>query len=378
MKKILSLLALLFSVCLISCDSSSSTDVDIDVDEPNELPTGEAVLSVSRSRIYNDGADEAVLTVMCGDVDVTEYSKIYQVGTYTTMESNIFTSTENGKYEFYANYSNINTNTVSLAVGNSAPDCPSDPDASNTLFEGRMLMLQFTGTECSYCQYMIPAVEDILADATFGNMIEQVAIHSYYGYGADPMYSVASAQFSQAMGIAYYPTVMFNMDDNILTYNTGTSSSSNYDALYTLITKNYDSTPSVGISAANSIENGTLTANVEVKAAEDGEYSVGMFLLESGIPASQTGLGDMDHDNTFRTSADRVSTYNFSGTSVGEVAVGETASVILDMAIDENAWDLDKCHLLIYVTATNDNGDYIVQNVVRCEVEGEVAYQYAE
>ncbi len=376
MKKILSLFALLFALTLGSC--SDNTTESGDDPSQGELPTGDVVLSVDRSRIFNTGYDEAVLTVMCGDIDVSSYAKFYCVGAGVAMDSNIFTSTVDGKYEFYANYNNTNTNSVSLSVGGAVSELPSDPDESNTLFESKMLMLQFTGAECSYCQYMIGALEIVDLTAALSSKVEHVAVHSYYGYGADVLYSTSSAILAQAMGVAYYPSVMFNMDSATTVNNSGYSAEVNYDALYTAINNYYDSTPAAGICAATSIENGVLSANVEVKAAEQGEYSVGMLLVENGIYGYQYGYtDDIEHVNAFRTSADRTSTYDFSGTWLGVIDAGECRSTILDMSIDESAWDMDNCHLLIYVTAPNDSGDYVVQNVVRCQVEGSIAYQYA-
>ncbi|MFI3286198.1 MAG: Omp28-related outer membrane protein [Rikenellaceae bacterium] len=372
MKKILSLFALLFALTLSSCDKDSSSGET----QEEELPTGDVVLSVDRSRIFNTGVDQATLTVMCGEVDVTDNSTFYCVGAGAAMESNVFTSTVDGKYEFYANYNNSNTNKVSLAVGGAVEDFPADPDEANTAFESTMLMLQFTGAECGYCQDMIYAIEELEKNEELSSKVEHVAIHSYYGNGADVLYSVSSVQLSQAMGVAYYPTVMFNMDSALSTNNNG-SLDANYDALYTLITKNYNDSPAVGICAASSIENGVLSANVEVKAAQEGDYNVGMLLIENGVYGYQYGFtDDIEHVNAFRASADRTSAYDFSGTWLGEISKGESRSTILDMTLDQTAWDLDNCHILIYVTAPNDSGDYIIQNVVRCEVGGSIEYQY--
>ncbi len=294
------------------------------------------------------------------------------------MQGNTFSSTENGTYEFYANYNNLNSDKVSLVVGSVVADYPADTNASSTLFEHKVLMLQFTGAECYYCQYIIGAIEMIGAEASLKDKYEHVAVHSYYGYGADELYSSISAILTQAMNIAYYPGVNFNMDSSTIIYNSGTSADTNYTPLSTAIEECYDSTPSVGICAATSIENGVLSANVQLKAAEQGNYRVGMFLVENGLYGYQSGYTeDIEHVNTFRTSSDRPSTYDFSGMLVGEIAAGEYGSIILDMAIDETAWNLDNCHLIIYSTTLTDSGENVVQNVVRCEVGGQVAYQYA-
>ncbi len=375
MKKILSLFALLFALTVSSCSESSTGEEDQDIEV---LPTGEIELSIDRSRIVNTGADQATLTLTCEGVDVTEYAKFYCVGAGVAMSSNTFTSTENGTYEFYANYNNTNSDKVSLLVGSVVAEYPADTDASNTLFESKMLMLQFTGAECTYCQYMIGAIEMLAEDSYTMGKYEHVAVHSYYGYGADDLYSSISAILSQAMSVAYYPGVMFNMDTNTLTYNAGYEAELNFYSLSNVIEENYDSTPSVGICAATSIEDGVLSANVQLKAAEAGKYRVGMFMVENGLYGYQSGYtSDIEHVNTLRASSDRPSTYDFSGMLVGEIEAGEYGSTILDMTIDQTAWDMNNCHLVIYATTMDDNGNNIVQNVVRCQVEGEVAYQYA-
>lgn len=372
MKKILSLFALLFALSLGSCSESSDDNTD------EVAPTGDAVVYVDHSRIANTGTEVANFTVMCGDEDVTLYSKIYMKGETSAMSDSFFYSTIDGKYEFYANYNNVNsTNTVIVSVGGEVPDYPSDPDEYNTTFSNCMMMLQFTGADCSWCPYMIDAIDQLLDNSSLSSKFEHVAVHSYYGYGSDVLYSTVSAQLAQGLSVASYPTVMFNMSSDISTLGAG-STSGNYDLLLSILNQNYTETAPVGISAATVVENGVASARVCVKAAAEGDYSVGMFLVENGVSGYQIGYSDnIEHINAFRGAADRTSTYNFAGSSVGTLAAGESGSVILDLALDDS-WNLTNSHLLIYVTTPNENGRGIVQNVVRCEIGSEVAFSYAD
>ncbi len=371
-------MALLLTLSFASCESSEQTET------PGNEPTveqGGLTLSVDRIRIMSNGIDAATFTLYADGKDVTAESTFYQSGEGSAMADNTFKTSITGKYEFYAAYGSEISDKMTIFAGPAVDDLPADPSAGSVDFESRVMMIQFTGTGCTWCQYMIGAIDNILEDETLGNMVEHVAVHTYNV--DDPLYSAMANQFKQSMGIVAYPTTIFNLDSSVCAQNCG-STEAYYDMLYTMIDDVHPASPVVGITATTSVSGSILSANVGVKAAIAGEYRVGMLLLESGIAASQVGLGSMLHNNGYRDSAMRSSSYDFSGTPVGELEEGEVGSAILDINL-MSSWKLENCHLLIYVTTPVGMGkskdgeivyDYLVQNVVRCEVEGSVAYQY--
>ncbi len=372
-------MTLLLALSFASCEESVSEQVE-DQDQP--LTEEGISFSVDKIRIVGNGLDKAAFTVLFNGVDVTAESTFYQSGTGVAMSDNTFSTSVIGEYEFYASYGSELTDKISIYAGPTVGEIPADPAEGSVAFYSRLLLVQFTGTGCTYCPYMIDAIDDVLEDSVLGAKVEHVAVHTYNS--DDPLYGTSANNFKQCLGIVNYPTVLLNFDTDIYTWNNG-SSAANYDKLYTLINSTYVESPTAAVCASTSISGSILSANVGVKAAVEGEYRVGMLLLESGISAYQTGSGTIIHNNGFRESAMRATSFDFSGSSVGELEVGECGSAILDIEID-SSWDLDNCHLLFYVTAPieageNNSGvmqyDYIIQNVVRCEIEGSVAYGYA-
>ncbi|MFI3323656.1 MAG: Omp28-related outer membrane protein [Rikenellaceae bacterium] len=370
MKKILASFMLLLALGLSACESSS----DSNNEEQQQMPEGQGELSVDRIRIISNGVDKATFAVTCEGVDVTDSSIFYQSGSSEPLEGNTFSVSVSGDYDFYATYSDLSTSTVTVTAGPTVSSVPDDPNASSTVFDHTMLLMQFTGTECTYCPTAISAIDKILESDEYSSKIEHVAIHSYKN--TDPYYNIYAIGLSVYMSPAAYPGIFFDFDKSSGQY-TFMSVDECYLRLTTLIDERHTSSPSVGLAAATSIRSSIISANIGVKAAVAGEYRVGMMLLENGLYAYQYGSsGIIEHANVVRAVAERAEESDYIGVSVGSLEAGESTSVILDINVDSE-WELDNCHLVIYVTALDsDSGCYVVENVIRCVTEGSVAYQY--
>ncbi len=361
---------LLLALGLSACESSS----DSNGDEQQPAPEGQGELSVDRIRIISNGVDKATFAVTCEGVDVTASSIFYQSGSSEPLEGNTFSVSVSGDYDFYAIYSDLSTSTVTVTAGPTVSSVPDDPNASSTAFDHKSLLMQFTGTECPSCPTVISGIDMILADDEYSAKIEHIAIHSY-NY-SDPYYNQDAVGLSAYMSPEAYPGVFFNFDRINSEYGF-MSIDACYLRLTTLIDEKRDASPLVALAAASSIRASIISANVGVKAAVAGEYRVGMMLLENGLTYYQSGSsGIIEHVNVVRALAERADESDYLGVSVGTLEAGASTSVILDINVDSE-WELDNCHLVIYVTSIDEQSEsYVVRNVIRCETEGSVAYQY--
>ncbi len=361
---------------MLACSDNGSSSEN--TDEPDPKPQGASELTVDRTRIADNGKDKATFTVTCQGQDVSADSKFYVVGGKVTMTNNEFSTTEKGVYEVYANYDNLNTEKIKITVAGEVENIPEDPEPDNTVFTCRSLVLQFTGSQCGFCPNMIEAIDDLLASEEYSEKVEHVAVHSYNS--SDPLYFKDGAAFSQAMSVSGYPHVLVNMNTFKRTNNNGTPGK-NLIAVQNLVDDVWTKHANAGICASNTIKDNVLTASIEIKAAVADNYRVGVMVLENGVEGSQTGMtGIIEHINALRAITGHRSTYNYSGDEIGLVGKGEKGSIAVDVNIDPDEWNLDNCHLLIYVTAPDVPGSslYTIKNVVKCPINGEVVYNYTE
>ena len=90
-----------------------------------------------------------------------------------------------------------------------------------------------------------------------------------------------------------------------------------------------DVTPS-GIAASATLNDDSIDLTLVMKAAEEGQYRVGAFLIEDGSNAPQLDYSDNSenmttHNNVVRTIVGRDSEGGFTGIDLGTVHKGQTS-----------------------------------------------------
>lgn len=257
-------------------------------------------------------------------------------------------------------------------------DLPDDPYPSATDFSRKMLFMDHTGTRCGNCPLMTLALRSIADDPAYSAYTLAV-LHSYQG---DPMGTALVREISGIYAAGQgFPFVNVNFKP------AGVGAQENYlkiaDNLRTLIdNERTDVIPSGVASVAKLNDDRTIDLTLAVKAAQDGEYRVGAFLLEDGITAAQTNYyeeqtGDVDfntHNNVVRTLVGRDGNGGFTGIDLGTVMTGETAATHQSISL-ASGWKAEKCRLLIYVTQRI--GDrYVCVNSAYAPIDGMSAFAY--
>ena len=124
-------------------------------------------------------------------------------------------------------------------------------------------------------------------------------------------------------------------------------------------------------------------AQKKVKAAEDGEYNVGVWFLQDNVYGQQTdylGIADNSynyHENCVRSADSRYGN-SYAGYPLGEIKAGKTAQRTFVLNIDKETWklkDMNNLHFAAFVTAKNGKS-YQVVNVVDCEISEPTPYEY--
>lgn len=362
--KIASLLSA--AVMLFACDEPQGNDPVVE---------GEFSIVADRDVIQSNGTDAALIKVFVGETDVTADAVIYdENNNVLNLAGGKFTATEDGEYKFWATYGTyssfdknkddnglITVRAISVAV----PETVADPQSSNTSFVHRAFLTQYTGTGCGYCPYMIKILKELMADKTIPEKAVLAAVHSYSN--ADPAYISAPR-------VQNYPFMHVN-------FEYGFSHSSGSAALYSLVNDCVSTDAKAGISVNSKLyeSEGTIVAKVAVKAAVDGNYRVGAWLLEDDIYGQQSDYDNIG-DSSFNTHESCVrlidSRYDGSwcGKPLGAIKAGETAekTFVLDV---KKTWEKENLHLAIIVSSEEKAG-YVVCNVVDVPLDVPTPFDY--
>lgn len=394
---------LMAAVMLFSCQGTIDPSQDGPGDGPDPVdptPTPEnlTLKLMSDRNLLQANVDVATLTVTLGDEAITEDVTIYD-GDFKVVDLKDFkfVAPAAGDYVFWASYGTYNSEEISIrAIDVPIPETPADSKPESTSFKARVLMTEFTTTGCAYCPNMKILLHNALEDASVADKVVLTACHSGLINGkADPAF--VKTTLDDFCNVSGFPNVNFDMYYSFGNYNVGTSE------MRGIIDDMYSAKEDVaaGIAVNSSVDGEKLLFKVTLKAAADGEYRVGAFLLEDGIYGVQSGGSAQDwmntHDGVIRYIDSRYGKDQYFGHSVGKVEKGRTADYVFDWDLDviwsEGAlkgeqygnyyWDefvMDNLHLVVFVSTlgTDDKGNqfYYVNNVIDCPVNGMTPYEY--
>lgn len=377
------MMGLAAALLTVSCGGGGGDDEPTPT-PPTPKPEAKLVLSSDKSQITADGKDAATLTVKLGnDVVSTGYTLYDGDNKKVTLTDGKFTTTAEGTYKFWASYRSKNSETIEIKAvkaqggGGDNPDTPDDPNKDNLNFKRRVLMIQFTGTGCSNCPRIINMLSDLFAIEGVKDKAVLVAAHRYNS--SDPAY--LSAALDYQVGISTYPHI--NIDFNQETNH----SQSNVEYNQKLIDQQLNrKAPLVGISAASVYDAATRTVSLTaaVKAAEEGEYRIGAWVIEDGIKGTQSNNGtpgdwkDFIHNNCIRYCDSKRSSTDYSGHDLGKITKGTTVEYNFQIPLAEKI-NSDNSRLIVFVTSPEVVGTrkmQLVNNVIKVPLNGSVAFEY--
>ena len=366
MKNIMKFASLLFAaaVMVISCDKTGGDDTDMDA---------RFYISSDKNVIQSNDSDVATFTAVLDGKDVTSETTFYFKDSMTPLEGNKLSADKTGVYNVIGMYGTFyREEPVSVtAIDMPVPAPAEDPAASNTSFVHRAFLTQYTGTGCKYCPGMIRALRTAFEDEETKNMAVHSAVHSYNV--GDPAYITGP----KASG---YPYLEIDM---AVSFSYDLDPEAKAGVLKKVISERVSAPAKVGISANPVVKDDVLVVTVEVKAAEAGEYYLGVWFMQDNVYGQQTdGLGIADnsynyHENCVRSADSRFGN-TYAGYPLGEIKAGKTVQRTFVLNIDKETWklkDMNNLHFAAFVTAKNGR-NYNVVNVVDCEISEPTPYQY--
>lgn len=376
MLKFLKYLVLAISaIGLTACSSDDETD-SVVPPAPGEGLT----LSLSKQVIQSNGQDCSEFIVKYDGLVVNSGVTIFDENDKPVTDTKQFKTTQEGVYKFWASYKSHHTESVTLkAISIPVPVLPADPQPENTEFKKKVLLTQFTGTGCGFCPFMTNMLREVLSEKEYAEKAILTVAHTFNR--TDPGY-LTDDRLAQAFGISDYPSL--NVD-----FMASFSYSKNFSAetIRSMIKQAYKYPAEAGVMAKSEIIKGKdgenkIAVHVAVKAASEGEYSVGAWLMEDSIKANQANYGpegDFDfttHNNVLRVVDSKAGFNNYSGIELGKIAKGKTSEHVFIMSLKDK-WKLEKCHMIVFVSKKVDNKIFVT-NVTRCPVEGDLLYDYTK
>lgn len=385
--------AAVFALAMVACG-----------DEPTNTPVEKSPFRMEvSSNFVQIGVDHAYFLVYLDEelvdpAELTFYDENDEEVEMTTLEVEIdgktvtvpeWAPTEPATKSFWVSYKSYFTKELITvtAVDFAFPDSMEDTQPDNVSFKKRTFFTQFTGTGCGYCPYAKAALYRAAADEIYADKFIVAAAYTYSA--SDPMYPSQYGNIETVFGVRGYPTLFYDMMGSI-----GASEDNEYNlsAVKAAIDFSQQTDAKAGIAVnVASDEGDTFVARVSVKAAVDGEYNVGAWLVEDGIEAKQSNYGcmvegiDFDiHNNVLRI-AD--SGNNYFGHSLGAMKAGEVKDQVFIMNFFKGTynkdgkevkapWVKENCRLVVFVTTSNRGSAYVT-NVVANDIYSEsIAFDY--
>lgn len=334
----------------------------------------------------------ATFTIKFNGKAVESGYKIYKNGTETKLPTDAnkkpyFESKDTGTFTFYVTY-NITESTkdkpISVQVINDAiPDRAEDPNPTSTSFKRRAMVMQFTGTECPNCPYLIEPLENMAADANYKDKFVWTAIHTYNPTTdlAAPCNSVDQQKLGSTFGVSSYPTVLVDIGAKVMAYS---SPALNLSNLQKAVDNSVANPASAGISATMNLDenNRVLTARVSVKAKDAKVYNVGMWLIEDNIEQKQAGSTKQKdfHDNAVRYVARGADgSANYYGYPLNEgkaMSAGQICDYVFTVNISNQSIPFANCQLVFFVTTSTGNAYTVVNSAVTKDLKTAMPFEY--
>ncbi len=330
--------------------------------------TLELIPSSSFTVVSSSSVVEFTATFNGKDVTNSSDLMIFQKeSTGSTMVSGTsFIMSRAGTYTFYAIYGNNQSEMVSVIGITNLPDAAVDSEPTKfDSFERRTLSALATGTWCQYCPYLLDVAYEYLESND-----DMILCEAHYG---DTMTSTAAGYVLDKFGTGSYPTLYVGLSDK-----STLSSNATISSLTSAVAAAVKDAAATAISANTSYDGTTLCVRADVKVAEEGQFRIGVFVLEDDIYSEQYNAFDTwmnTHDNIIcGLYPESLSlTQTLGGTSVQEAS--ETYTFYCEFSFSQlyTVVSRENCRVVIF---TYNNVDRKVDNAIEVEMGESYPFQY--
>ena len=378
-----SVIALCAAIGLASCDKTEKESANL-------------IISADKYIIKADGQEAVTLKVTCNGDDVTADCEFFE-GT-TLLEGPVYKTSKTGLHLIWAEYqTKITEDCMINAIDFDVPGAPADAEPNNLKFKHKVAWSQWTGHKCGFCANLYFNIKEPILDNP--EMMDKLQMVMFHGYSEDdPAYYTAD-MFLNYYGSVGAPTVVLNFEKFMNGFSPAQYPN---EFIVSGVNKAYNDQADVcpGISVKSDRSGNIIVARVTVKAAVTKEYTVGAYLLEDGIIATQTGATARPwmntHNNCVREVYPKVNNQTsrkWFGYNLGTIEKGQTKDyvIVIDLA---QAWadnwrfsfgdktplaghDYKDENLHIAYFVNSFNGRVVSgENIINAPLVGEVPFQY--
>ncbi len=306
-----------------------------------------------------------------------------------------------GEHKIYLYYKTSHTRNKPItltAVDFAIPERIADPQPENLSFVKRAFFTQFTGTGCSYCPFISAALHDMKHDPAVADKFINAAAHTY-NTNSD-LAPLENKDIADRFGISGYPAIIGDM--KFRTSNVGNWVLNRVN-LEDYVNKSVAEGAKAGISASVSAGDGnTIVVRATVKAAVNGNYRVGGWLVEDNVygpqssglsapyPESMTANDFNYHNNVLRI-ADSNPEMSYTGHNLGYLNAGDMVDYVFVMNLKNDAaeagksneemnhkthWVKENCRLVFFVTTDSNIGYYVTNVVTNNSLTENIEFEY--
>ena len=343
MRRVFYILMLLSNIFL-SCVGQKDEVLESDL----QFLSDKTILSV-------DNGEQANFSVMCNGVDVTSMSRIFDVtgGGNVELQNPLFIPEDAGVYSLRAYYMDVPTQLLEIQATRKSEE-------NEGRFFRKSMIMKFTATWCVNCPRMSDAIKSVKEENP-GRVVD-IAVHYI-----DDMAVEDGKRYLEHFNVSAIPVAVVNLDKSTQTSVASSTLLSN--SLNKVVPENM---PTCGLKIVSSKENGNLAVNVESKITADGNYKIGVALLEDGIVKAQTGGGaEYIHNGVL---ADMLQNSPM-GDGLGECKKGDVVSRKYESPLDNLKTD-GNYRIVAFLLKECGNGNYLVNNITECKLYGSVDYIY--
>ena len=232
-------------------------------------------MTVDRSAILADGADEARFTVTLNGRDVTSNAVVKEQSSGETLVNGIFVTSVAGTYSFVAEYEGTRSETIKVTAEKRGG------------FKKNVLVMKFTAIGCYNCPDAEHAI--LKAEKDIPGRVYPISIYSTLGQMKDFMIEEYINSFKKYFGFNEYPTVVLDHANN-WNYRYGIEEMAFAKAL--------KAKGEIGIAITTKWDGEELKVDVKVKGGQQIDYTTNLVVavLENNLYAIQTGAVT-DEDN---------------------------------------------------------------------------------
>lgn len=333
-------ISFIFPVALILCFFSC-------VGQKEEVISTDLQFIADKLVVSMDNNEEVSFSVQLNGVDVTNKSLIYNVTEEIPLElpSSVFIPQAPGIYQFMARYQGVDTQIIEIQVTKKDENIEDD-------FKRNFLLMKFTATWCVNCPKMSDAIKTLKNE--YPGQIVDISIHHL-----DEMQADAGKKIVDYFNVNAIPVAVVNFDKDKQTSVSSSTILSNF-----IKTIENESLAACGIKIETTKDDTLLNIDVSCTIKEEGSYRIVVAIVQDNIKKAQTGAGtDYIHNGVLKD----ILCESINGDELGEYETNQKLSRKYTYPLrllDENG----KYRVVSYVLNKLDNGEFVVNNVLECNI----------